>query len=186
MQILRLPSHVAFQNSDARRESYDQRENSEYISELLLSQIYNRYVQQLYNYGMHACNDCEIVKEILQELFVGVRGQREFFVTERTVRFCLFKRFRDLVIRHCRVLKSRWLFGNAAAGPTGSERTEIICELSAPQREAILLKVYNEFSYQEVASIMNIKAEYAYTLVAQAVEILRRRELGTRQSRKRK
>jgi DNA-directed RNA polymerase specialized sigma24 family protein len=47
-------------------------------------------------------------------------------------------------------------------------------ELSRHQREAAFLKLYCEFSYEQVAAIMHLDAEMIYALVNQSFEILQR------------
>jgi DNA-binding CsgD family transcriptional regulator len=140
-------------------------------SALLLSHLYNRYVQPLYNYGMHACHDHVVVKNALKELFEHVTNEGELSIATRTIRFCLFKRLRDLIVRqHVGSGNSNDLF---TMSPSAG-RMPMHFQLSLRQREAIFLKLNCAFSYHEVAAIMDINTESVYNLVGQAIDMVRR------------
>ena len=60
---------------------------------------YKRYVNRLFNYGMHSCKDRDLVKDCLQELFARLWAKRETLGVAGSVNFYLFKSFRRLLIR---------------------------------------------------------------------------------------
>lgn len=141
-------------------------------SELSLSHLYDRYVQLLYNYGMHACHDHELVKNALMELFGHVTNEGELCIAPRTIRFCLFKRLRDLIIRqHVGSGNANDLFTMSSST---SRVTPMHFQQSLRQREAVFLKLNCAFSYHETAAIMGINTESVYNLVAQAIDMVRR------------
>jgi hypothetical protein len=135
-------------------------------SERSLAHLYDPYIQLLYNYGMHACHDHDQVINALRELFGDAMKEGELCVPTRTIRFCLFKRLRDLIIQQ-RVAsgKSNDLF--TANGLT------LMQFQSQRQREAIFLKLSCAFSYHETAAIMGLNSEWVYNLVAQAIAMVR-------------
>ena len=48
-----------------------------------------------------------------------------------------------------------------------------IRSLTKRQREAIFLKFFNELSYHEVASIMEMRVDSVYNLISKTIDILR-------------
>ena len=51
--------------------------------------------------------------------------------------------------------------------------------LSKRQREAIFLKFFNELSYHEVSSIMELRVDSVYNLISKAIDVLRVKLKGT-------
>lgn len=139
-------------------------------SDLWLSRVYERYVQSLYKYGMNVCNDSAIVLQVIQNLVIAMSDQPKLFVAGPTLRFCLFKRFRDLLSQYI----SDDALGSSPHRTTDTHHVEGTPNLSKQQREASFLKLYCAFSYQEVASLMNLELELIYELVMQAIEISRK------------
>lgn len=146
------------------------RDMSDHTRELPLSEVYERYVQRLYKYGMHVCEDREFVMDAITRLFVDVRSQGKLLVTGPTLRFCLFKRFRDLISTYYEAPISIGVVDNQMV--ENSEQSGL--DLSRSQREAVFLKLYCDFSYEQVASIMHLDTESSYVLITRAFEILRR------------
>lgn len=133
-----------------------------------LLRIYHKHVQDLYNYGMHAIGDSALVKNALRELFVNIGKQDDSPVTVRTLRFYLFKRFRDLVVRQGVASGKSCAMFTQPHNPFDIGAEE---EHSRQQREAVFLKFYGEFNYHEIAALMTIDPKLAYNLVVKAVEI---------------
>ena len=145
------------------------RKKLDHSDDLWLSQVYDRYVQRLYKYGMNICNDSGVVLHAIEHLVINMSDQPELFVAGPTLRFCLFKRFRDLI--------SEYISDDALSSSSKvshSQRVNHSLALSQRQREASFLKLYCAFSYQEVASLMNLDLESSYELVMQAIEISRK------------
>jgi DNA-directed RNA polymerase specialized sigma24 family protein len=66
-------------------------------NELAFSILYKRYVQRLYNYGMHNCRDKDLVLDCVQELFTHLWERRETVSSVGSVNFYLLKSFRRLI-----------------------------------------------------------------------------------------
>ncbi len=139
-----------------------------------LSEVYHWYVQRLYKYGMYVCGDREFVLDAITQLFVHVRSQGEPLVNRATLRFCLFKRFRDLISTYAVGDNSPSIRISVTDRLDAASLDMPGLELSRHQREAAFLKLYCEFSYEQVAAIMQLDAEMIYGLVTQSFEILRR------------
>lgn len=169
-------------------------ENFKKGNELAFSILYKRYVQPLYNYGIHACKDKELVLDCLQELFAYLWDRRETVSAVGSVRFYLFKSFRRQLIGKV-VAKRKFslpLPGSSAFFEFTPSIEQSLIEqefktqqqerlknaikaLSKRQLEALFLKFFNELSYHEVASIMDVRVDSVYNLISKAVDILRRK-----------
>jgi RNA polymerase sigma factor (sigma-70 family) len=169
-------------------------ENFKKGNELAFSILYKRYVQPLYNYGMHACKDKELVLDCLQELFAYLWDRRETVSAVGSVQFYLYKSYRRLLIGKVvaarkfsfRLPSSSDFFEFIPSFEQSIIEDEVkmhqqewlkngIRSLSKKQREALFLKFFNELSYHEVASIMDIRVESVYNLISKSIDILRRK-----------
>ena len=164
-------------------------------NELAFSILYKRYANRLFNYGMHSCKDRDLVKDCLQELFVRLWDKRETLGVAASVNYYLFKSFRRLLIgRMVANRKFIWPFQNEPSSvfefiPSVEDSLirdeqkahqqrrikDSMHSLTKRQREAIFLKFFNELSYHEVASIMELNVDSVYNLVSKSIEILRAR-----------
>jgi RNA polymerase sigma factor (sigma-70 family) len=161
-------------------------------NDLAFSILYNKYVQRLYDYGMHACKDKELVLDCIQELFARLWDKRDTVAVADSVSAYLFQSFRRLLMN--RLIRKRKLslsplqddaFEFAPSSEEDMVEKEIINErsrllnasletLTKRQREAIFLKFYNELSYQEVANVMDLHVDSVYNLISKAIEGLRK------------
>jgi hypothetical protein len=146
----------------------------DHTHEMPLLKVYHWYVQRLFKYGMYVSGDREFVLDAITQLFVHVRSQGEPLVNRATLRFCLFKRFRDLISTHAVGEKSPSISAPFTNGPDTASLDMPGLDLSRHQREAAFLKLYCEFSYEQVAAIMHLDVEMTYGLLTQSFEILRR------------
>jgi RNA polymerase sigma factor (sigma-70 family) len=162
-------------------------------NELAFSVLYKRYVNRLFNYGMHSCKDRELVEDCLQELFTRIWSKRETLGVAGSVNYYLFKSFRRLLIgKLIANRKFKLPFQGEPASvfefipPTEDfiiegearnlqlERLKAsINALSKRQREAIFLKFFNELSYHEVSSIMELRVDSVYNLISKSIDVLR-------------
>lgn len=162
-------------------------------NELAFSLLYRRYVNRLFNYGMHSCKDRDLVKDCLQELFARLWAKRETLGVAGSVNYYLFKSFRRLLIgKLIANRKFKLPFKGDPANVlefTPSNEDSIIEDeaksqqfealkaslnaLSKRQREAIFLKFFNELSYHEVSSVMELRVDSVYNLISKAIDVLR-------------
>jgi len=162
-------------------------------NELAFSMLYKRHVNRLYAYGMHSCYDQELVKDCLQELFTRLWSRRETLGVAGSVNYYLFKSYRRLLIG--RLIAKRKFSVPFQANPKSvfefnppledsiiedeSKYQQLarlkvsINALTKRQREAIYLKFYNELSYHEISSIMEMRVESVYNLISKALDILK-------------
>lgn len=163
-------------------------------NDLAFTILYRKYVQRLFNYGMHTCRDKELVLDCLQELFARLWDKRETVSAVGSVNFYLFKSFRRLLMSKIIARKrfSTVLAGqssmfdfmpSAEDGMIDAEARKIQSEhlqrcikaLTRRQREALFLRFFNDLSYHEVAAIMEIRVDSVYNIISKAIDILRRK-----------
>jgi RNA polymerase sigma factor (sigma-70 family) len=162
-------------------------------NDLAFSILYKKYVQRLFNYGMHSCYDRELVLDCLQELFGRLWDKRDRLAQVELVHSYLYKSFRRILlnkldqnrkrvlmffkpnVRGFEVLSSiedSIILEETSVQQSGQLR-KAISELSKRQREVIFLKFFNELSYKEVAVVMEMNIEAVYNLMSKAIDSLR-------------
>ena len=163
-------------------------------NELALSMIYKKYVQRLYDYGMHTCRNHDLVKDCIQELFLRLWSKRAGLGDVQLVKAYLFKSFRRQLI--AQIIERR---KNSAPLPESDVAFEFtpsieailiedelkeeqiirlrncILSLTKGQREIIYLKFYNDLNYQEISEITELQVDSIYNLVSKTIELLRRK-----------
>jgi DNA-directed RNA polymerase specialized sigma24 family protein len=122
------------------------------------SQLYDRYVQGLFEYGMHVCGNREVAMESLRRVFVQIYHKGPRVRDHRTFQIFIFREFRKLL---------QGDFDKAVSVPRARSM-----DLSPSQHEAIFLKFHKRFSYVEVATIMRINTESARDLVRKGIDRL--------------
>ncbi|HZB12133.1 MAG TPA: sigma-70 family RNA polymerase sigma factor [Chryseolinea sp.] len=163
-------------------------------NDLAFSILYNKYVQRLYNYGMHSCRDKDLVLDCLQELFTLLWDRREKLSEVTCVNYYLFKSFRRLLMNRLSVGrkflislndKDSYAFHFAPSQEDAliEEEWEIernkkvrnsLHSLTKRQREAVFLKFFNQLSYHEVAAIMDLHVDSVYNLISKSIDVLRK------------
>ena len=162
-------------------------------NQLAFSIIYGKYTKRLYNYGMHCCHDHDLVMDCLQELFVSIWDKRKNLTVVHSVSSYLFKSFRRLLMRKLswrkRFLQSidvnqekyfEIILPVEALIEIGEHQKEQseklrqgLVSLTKRQREAIFLKFYNDLSYSDIASIMDLQVDSVYNVISKAIDSLR-------------
>jgi RNA polymerase sigma factor (sigma-70 family) len=159
----------------------------------VFSFIYRQYIQALYNYGMKVAEDTELVEDCIQELFIYLWKTRENLSDTNSIKFYLFKSLRRRIIstREETLRLNKKNEGAAKGRETAefsyeyllvsrqaeAEQAEILTNslnaLTKRQREAIILKFYDNLSFQEVAEVMSLNIKSTYNLISKAIEVLK-------------
>lgn len=162
-------------------------------NQLAFSSLYRKYVNALYNYGMHILADHDCVEDTIQEVFINIWTRREFMADVSKVQYYVFKSFRNLYFQ--RINKENKLvhqvnFLEYSDFKVDSFEQELITiqgndqriksvqnavnELTKRQKEAVILRFYNELSFQEVGSLMGISVDSVHNLLSKAITVLRK------------
>jgi RNA polymerase sigma factor (sigma-70 family) len=159
-----------------------------------LAIIYTRYFDNLYNYGAKISKDSLLVEDAIQDLFVELWNRRERLDKDvKSIKFYLYVCLRrkivqkltknnshidideimgfDLELSH----KSHYL-NSQINHELRQKLIEVIETLTPKQKEALCLIYFDELSYPEVATIMDLKIKTIYNLVHQAVSKLKERK----------
>lgn len=59
--------------------------------------LYNKYIQELYNYGYKICRDEELVKDSILEIFVNIYLNRENLSQPKNIKFYLMLALKKVV-----------------------------------------------------------------------------------------
>ncbi|GEP91719.1 RNA polymerase sigma factor, sigma-70 family [Chitinophaga terrae (ex Kim and Jung 2007)] len=156
--------------------------------------IYEKYIDDLYHYGMHCCADHNRVKDCLQDLFQDLWVTREHLTEEiRNIRYYLISCLRRRLLKNSRIDQryqhpESWdafefdfslpqehlLIQNETKAEQQRLLQQALNQLTRRQREAIYLRFYQNLSYQEVANIMAMQVDSVYNTISKAISILKK------------
>ncbi|KAA2245311.1 sigma-70 family RNA polymerase sigma factor [Chitinophaga agrisoli] len=155
--------------------------------------IYKLYYPRLYNYGCKFTVDAALIEDSIQEIFVRFWTNREKLLAVRELKSYLFVSFRHhllkLLAQYRRNREDHILAdGYAFDLEISAEQQRVAIEeqleqvtvlnnalhhLTQRQKEAVFFRFYEDMSYEEIASILNISVKATYKLVARAIVMLR-------------
>ncbi len=157
--------------------------------ELAFTHIYCLYINRLFNFGKQFSTDDELVKDVIQDLFIRLRKQSNIRKI-LSIRSYLFKCFyRDLIKRiekekvFTREINESFAISFSAEHSLINEQidelkrkslTESLNKLPVRQRQALLFFYYEGLTYKEIAHIFNMKnVKSARKLVYRSIGKLR-------------
>ena len=151
--------------------------------------IYQNYANSLLAYGLKITTQQEIVNDALQDVFIHIWQKREFLPAVSNIRAYLLKSLRNRVIR---ILESRNLNEDSTqpnhavqesfehqlvleelADEQLSRVYQSIHHLPTRQREVIHLKYFQNFSTEEIASLLNINYQSVSNLLYKGIQKMR-------------
>lgn len=155
--------------------------------------IYQEYFKVLYSYGVKVCHNQEQVEDAIHDLFLDLWRYRENLAFTTSIRFYLFRALRRKIVKNETRDIAASIFDVEAGefnfpgvgsfedmivqGEFEDERTKKLKRnlnnLSPRQYEALVLRFYGEFSYDEIASLLDMNEQSARNLVQRALEQLR-------------
>jgi RNA polymerase sigma-70 factor (ECF subfamily) len=159
-----------------------------------LAQMYDLYVKVLYNYGCKVCPNPNLVEDAIQDVFIDIWRYREKLATPASVRFYLYASLRRRIIKenerntNASLLKLDFYYDELHAIVNSEEmkviQLEVINErtkrlkynlnnLSPRQYEAVILYFYDELSYADIATIMEVNEQSVRNTIQRALEHLR-------------
>jgi RNA polymerase sigma factor (sigma-70 family) len=156
--------------------------------------IYHRYAQVLYNYGYKVTSDAPLIEDCIQDLFVYLWKNRAGLGETDSIKFYLFRSLRREITRRITgnrlvsesstdtddFMPSELIFSHEAfliEAQTEAEKVvalqQAMQKLTRRQREAITLRFYGNFSYQEIGEIMSLNYQSVCNLVYKSLHILK-------------
>jgi RNA polymerase sigma factor (sigma-70 family) len=155
-----------------------------------LGEIFQTYFQELYFYGLKIIAVPDLVKDIIQELFVKLWDRKESIGEVANVKAYLLVSLRnDLIhtIKNNRLIDSE--FSKKTEPFTLSAEDFIINEedsnelkdrlvtslnrLSERQREVIVLRFYHNLGFEELAEVMEMNTQSVRNLLFRALQSIR-------------
>ncbi|MBC8985322.1 sigma-70 family RNA polymerase sigma factor [Pedobacter sp. N36a] len=155
--------------------------------------LYRNYASALYNYGSKFSQDKDLIKECIQDLFVGIWTRRASLGNPEHLKNYLFKSFRHLIFKKAFQLQNFETYDEAndnyafqislnveEAMIDGEHRINVsaqlnlaMAKLTARQREAVFLRFYEQLSYEEIAEVMDISVKASYKIMARALGFMK-------------
>lgn len=136
--------------------------------EAAFTELYKRYNRRVYAYAIKMVGSTEMAEDVFQEIFIRVARKRHHFKQGNFAAW-LFAIARNLALNALRDRPEHVAFdevaetieSQAADEPGYDMSGEIlrkgVDQLPKDLREVIVLRVYNGFSYNEIAEITNTK-----------------------------
>jgi RNA polymerase sigma factor (sigma-70 family) len=155
--------------------------------------LYNSYFGLLYNYGRKVCSNPTILDDAIHDLFLDIWRYRSTLSATTSIRFYLYRALRRRIFKneakdietsvfdfHLEEVFLRKTFShedNLIEGELCDERTgrlkKHLNNLSPRQYEALVLRFYDDFSYEEIAALLEVNEQSARNLVQRGLEQLR-------------
>lgn len=150
--------------------------------------IYHQHIRVLFSYGNKLCDERDLVKDCIQDLFYYLWKHRTTLGETDRIRHYLFTALRRNIIAQIKKTPSREsLLNHHALVPSyesewiHQQTTElqqlnlkqILEALPDRQQEAIFLKYYQSKSTEEIAEVMNISRRSVYKILTKAIHNLK-------------
>ena len=158
-----------------------------------LDLILEKYTRLLLAYGSRITKDHFLIEDCIQDIFVELWYKREVISETDNIKLYLLKSLRRKIIRALTV-KNRIpvqsldddyedelefsaefnLIQDEVFNDRRKQLKEGLAQLSKRQREAVYLKFYEHFDYNEISEAMNLTVKSTYKLIGKAIETLRK------------
>jgi RNA polymerase sigma factor (sigma-70 family) len=161
-------------------------------NEIAFSTLYKKYVQPLFNYGMHIHPNRDLIKDCIQELFIKIWEKRDSFGSIEKVNFYLFRSFKNLLFHKIETSSKKSPLTQDLIDQMAPELpvenlhidSEMVDQriirlkkavllLTDRQREVILLRFFQGFEINEIAEIMNLSVPSVHNLLSLTIKALR-------------
>ncbi len=155
--------------------------------------IYNQHLNSLYRYGTKLCNDEEIVKDSIQEVFLDLYLKREKNKTnpENLKYYLILSLKRNLIKKLKKERKSgemnsgyeisfttdynieQTMIENEDETETRHRIEFMLNQLPVKQKEALYLRFNESMEYSEIAKVMKISVDSVRKQVYRAIQTVR-------------
>lgn len=153
-------------------------------------EIYQRFVEVLYNYGYHIVADPFLVQDAIQDLFADLWRMRRNLANTTSVKFYLFRSLRRRLYRlsggQSAQEPSVFLLQTLQTDSVETLKIQLeddalqlqklqraILQLPSRQQEVIRLRFYDGFRWEEIAGILQINEQSVRNLVQRSILKLR-------------
>lgn len=153
------------------------------------SDAYRRLYERFYNYGVKLVKDSGLVEDVIQEVLLMLWENREGLRSIKNPDGYYYVLFRRALNKRVESLTKTRSLDNAGFDTEfpadiitiqhetdtalREKLTTAINTLSPRQREALFLRFYEGFSYEETAAVLGISVKATYKLMARSLLTLR-------------
>ncbi len=163
-----------------------------------LGEIYDRYIDILFSYGMQLTNNKDHVMDCIQDLFIDLYKYKSKLAKTDNVKYYLFKSLKRKIYKK---VNSKLVFikdgdlsnvtvinkgnysksfeENVIASEYASERSiklaEALNTLTERQKKALFLRFNEDRPYEEIAKLLNVSVQTSRTTIYRAIKALRMR-----------
>ena len=152
--------------------------------------IFKTYYASLLSYGLRLNADDEEVKDCIQTLFLNIWERREFLGSSDSIRNYLLASLRRLILKrmkngpsfveldddntvfHIELSIESQIIHDQTLRDNVKFLQGAIHRLPDRQKEALYLKFYNDQSFGDIATVMNISTRAVYKLIYKALDSL--------------
>jgi RNA polymerase sigma-70 factor (ECF subfamily) len=152
-----------------------------------LDELYDRYGEKMYHYLALRLGSAEDAEDILQEAFCRLARYSVRWALIRSPQAFIFKVLRNEANRHlARHIKQRASdqansegfggFASVIERPDGNSATVVaraLAELPDDQKEIIILKIFQDLTFKEIASICGLSINTAASRYRYGIDKLR-------------
>lgn len=154
------------------------------------TEVINKYSKSLFDFGIRFCQDEDVVKDCIQQMFLDL-WNKGFDVNEReTIKSYLLTAIKNRVIRE----KARWdknerldddydfnlefgietkLIIESTDRELADKVNKILNSLPSRQREVIYLKFYEGLDAGQISTVMSISRQSSHNLLQKAYQKIR-------------
>src|SRR6202050_1133769 len=135
-------------------------------SQEAFTELFLRYRQRVYGFFRRRMNDAAQAEELAQETFLAVVRAQQRYEPRATFRAYLFGIAFNILAAHRRKSandqKSTSVAPDEMAAPAGTNQEDALCvrhaveRLEGGEREVLMLREFEELSYEEIAKILYV------------------------------
>ena len=163
-----------------------------------LESIYRTHVKSLINYGLKITADPDLIKDCIQDLFIELWKSRQNLADTDQPKFYLFRALRNKLSKaisqqsfvseaEMQLSSDSFLTEYVELAIADKEQQlqnsvtlkQLLEKLPKRQQEAIYLRFYHNFSYEIIASMMNMNYQSVLNLMQRALKSLRKEYSST-------
>lgn len=158
-------------------------------NKVAFSILYKRHIQSLFHFGQKFTTDQELIKDVLQELFIEFWNKRTTLSEVEHVKVYLIKSFRYKLLRALsnanktpfhniddlfKDIPEEEVLENELAIERKKLLKEKLKDLPERQREVIHLRYFQNLKNQEIAEVINVNYQSVSNLLQRALKNLKK------------
>jgi len=157
-----------------------------------LNQLYDQYVDLLYEYGVKYTKDEECVKDCIHDLFLNLFKYRKNLSNVSNVQSYLFVSLKRNIVQKLRLVEKNisietqkneiksnlesvedFIINSEKLTAKQNRLSKALASLTSKQQKTLSLKFTEERTYEEIAAILDISIESVRTLIYRSLKKLR-------------